>query len=475
MPDLPQHDFGSDVGLLDPLRQYVDAGRKTDDAAWLAALVEVELALTRALIDVGLAPEWMAAVTDALEDHGAIDLHAVARESRGGGNPVIPLVKHLGRAAEALHEGASDHIHVGATSQDILDTAAMIIASRVGGATRDALGELADRLAELAESHRSTPMAGRTLGQQASPTSFGLVAASWLSALLTARERIDGVLEDLPAQYGGAVGNLAVLTEVVSSRRPDADPGAVVDDVRAAFAARLGLRSPEIDWHTDRTPVVAFANALGCALGAVGAFALDVTVLARTEIGEVTERLGAGEGGSSAMPHKRNPVTAVLIVAAARRGPGLLSTLHGSMLAEDQRPSGAWHAEWQALRELEEATLAATCAAASLAGRLEVDDMQMRANLELTDGLIFSERVSAILAESLGQRAAFDLVESASREAVDTRRPLRVVLTGSLSSSGADERLRERVWNAFEPDSALGHADRLITHVLERYAKEKHT
>jgi 3-carboxy-cis,cis-muconate cycloisomerase len=482
MPDRVQGDSGADVGLLDPLG--AGARRLTNDAAWLAALVEVELALTRALIDAELAPEWMAqvadsladALTDPLADPAALDLQVIARESRGGGNPVIPLVKHLGRAAEHLHEGASDHLHVGATSQDILDTAAMVIASRVGGAVLDELDKLADRLAELADAHRSTPMAGRTLGQQAAPTSFGLVAASWLSAVLTARKRIEAVLAELPAQYGGAVGNLAVLTEVVSSRRADAAPaaaGAVVDDVRAAFASRLGLRSPEIDWHTDRTPVVAFADALAGALGAVGAFALDVTVLARTEIGEVTERLGAGEGGSSAMPHKRNPVTAVLIVSAARRAPGLVSTMHGSMLAEDQRPSGAWHAEWQALRDLEEATLAATMAAASLAGRLEIDDKQMRANLELTDGLIFSERVSAILAESLGQRTAFDLVEAASREAVDTRRPLRVVLTGSLSTSGADEQLRQRVWNAFEPDSALGHAERLITQVLEKYSSER--
>jgi 3-carboxy-cis,cis-muconate cycloisomerase len=143
------------------------------------------------------------------------------------------------------------------------------------------------------------------------------------------------------------------------------------------------------------------------------------------------------------------------------------------MLAEDQRPSGAWHAEWQALRELEEATVAAVQAAASLAGRLEVDTEQMRANLELTDGLIFSEMVSTILAESLGKREAFDAVEAASREAIDTRRPLRVVLTGLLSSTGADEQLRERVWNAFEPDSALGHADALITKVLDRHALQR--
>jgi 3-carboxy-cis,cis-muconate cycloisomerase len=475
MPDKAQGYSDADVGLLDPLG--ADARRLTGDAAWLAALVEVEVALTRALIDAELAPGWMVEVADALADsstdRAALDLQAIARESRGGGNPVIPLVKHLGRAAEHLHEGASDHLHVGATSQDILDTAAMVIASRVGRAVQSALDELADRLAERADAHRSTPMAGRTLGQQGAPTSFGLVTASWLSAVLTARKRVESVLAALPGQYGGAVGNLAVLTEVVSSRRSDADPGAVVDHVRAAFASRLGLRSPEIDWHTDRTPVVAFADALAGALGAVGAFALDVTVLARTEIGEVTERLGAGEGGSSAMPHKRNPVTAVLIVSAARRAPGLVSTMHGSMLAEDQRPSGAWHAEWQALRDLEEATLAATMAAASLAGRLEIDDKQMRANLELTDGLIFSERVSAILAVSLGQRTAFDLVEAASREAVDTRRPLRVVLTGSLSTSGADEQLRQRVWNAFEPDSALGHAERLITQVLEKYSRER--
>jgi 3-carboxy-cis,cis-muconate cycloisomerase len=458
--------------LLDPLGQEPAAQRLTDDAAWLAALVDVERALTRAVIGAGIAPAWMTEVTDALN---ASDLGAdsIASEARGGGNPVIPLVKHLGRAAEKLRAGASDHIHVGATSQDILDTAAMVIAARVGASVSASLSELADRLATLADVHRRTPIVGRTLGQQASPTSFGLIAASWLSAVLVARDRVDAARASLPAQFGGAVGNLAVLTEVARARRTDAPAEAVVEAVRAEFARQLGLRAPDIDWHTDRMPVVTFAGALAEALGVVGSFALDITVLARTEIGEVTERLGAGEGGSSAMPHKRNPVTAVLIVAAARRAPGMLATLHGSMLAEDQRPSGAWHAEWQTLRDLEHAALAATVAAASLAGRLEVDTEQMRANLELTDGLVFSERVSTILAESLGKRAAFDLVETASREAFETHRPLRVVLSGSLSSSGADEQLRQRVWNAFEPDSALGHADSLITHVLDRYREEQ--
>jgi 3-carboxy-cis,cis-muconate cycloisomerase len=463
---MPEHDFG----LLDPLGQGTRAAELTSDAAWLQALVDAELALTGALIDAGLAPDWMADVCDRLTDAASLDLAAIASGGRGGGNPVIPLVKHLGAAAEAVRAGASDHIHVGVTSQDILDTAAMVIARRVAGEVRVRLAALAATLSALADQHRTTVMAGRTLGQQAAPTSFGFVVAGWLDAVLTALDGLDRVRSSLPVQFGGAVGNLSVLTEIAGSRRADA-PRVTVDRVRSRFAERLGLSEPAVSWHTNRVAITELASALAGAVGVAGRFALDVTVLSRTEVAEVAERLGRGEGGSSAMPHKRNPVTAVLVAAAARQAPGLVATLYGSLLAEDQRPSGAWHAEWQPLRDLQRLAISATTGAASLAERLDVDVERMRANLDLTDGLVFSERVTTVLAEALGKSRAFELVTGASQEAAATNRPLQVVLSGALATDGTGEELRQKVWAAFDYTGDLGQTDAAIDRVRGRFAR----
>ena len=383
---------------------------------------------------------------------------------RSGGNPVIPLVKRLSAAADAIRPGASDFIHVGATSQDILDSAAMVIASDVLGEILDQLQTLAWELSAVADAHRSSAMAGRTLGQQASPTTFGFVVSGWLDAVLSVYERAAALRATLPAQLGGAVGNLTVLTEAAAS-------DSVVESVVVRFARGLGLVAPRMSWHTNRLVVAELAALLAQITGVVGTIALDVTVLSRTEIGEVTERLGVGEGGSSAMPHKRNPVTAVLIVSAARQTPGLLATVHGSLLSEDQRPAGAWHAEWLPLRDLERHALAATSAAASLAGRLDIDLERMSANLEATDGLIYSERVTAILTDALGKSAAFAMVEKASAESVTTRRPLRVVLSGLLVAHGSHEDLRARVWSACEPNGGSDHSAVAIDKVLARHLR----
>ncbi|TFD54460.1 3-carboxy-cis,cis-muconate cycloisomerase [Cryobacterium frigoriphilum] len=468
--------LGTDFGLLSPLDAGTRAAALTGDRAWLQALVDTELALTRSLVAAGLAPDWMFPVCDALTDAATLDLAAIAAAGRGGGNPVIPLVKHLAAAAERQYPGASDHIHVGATSQDILDTAAMLVGSRVAAEVHAQLAGFAGALAGLARDHRDTVMAGRTLGQQASPTSFGFVAAGWLDAVLAASARLESVTVGLPVQFGGAVGNLSVLTEIARTRRASdrahadrAHTDNIVHDVLRDFAGRLGLAVPSLAWHTNRLPVTDLGSALAAAIGVVGSFALDVSVLSRTEIAELSERLGAGEGGSSAMPHKRNPVTAVLVVAAARQAPGLLATLYGSLLTEDQRPSGAWHAEWPPLRELERLAVAAATGAASLADRLDVDAERMRGNLDLTDGLIFSERVTTVLAEALGKTTAFGLVQRASEEAFLTHRPLQIVLSGMLSAEGADESLRARAWAAFDYAGDLGQSGAGIDRVLARH------
>jgi 3-carboxy-cis,cis-muconate cycloisomerase len=195
-------------------------------------------------------------------------------------------------------------------------------------------------------------------------------------------------------------------------------------------------------------------------------------VLSRTEIAEVSERLAPGQGGSSAMPHKRNPVSAVLITVAALQTPGLASTLYGSMLAEDQRPSGAWHAEWQSLRVLERLTISAVTGVESLAARLDVDSDRMKANLDVTDGLIFSERVTTILAETLGKTTAFALVERASHEALETNRPVQVVLASVLIAEGCNDALRAQIWAAFnyegQPSQAASGIDRVVRAYRER-------
>ena len=458
-----------DFGLLDPLSVAGDAGEVVGDAAWLQAMVDVEVALIRALVHAELVPASMETVATGLEHASDLDAAAIAVASRGGGNPVIPLVKQLGARAEALEAGASDSVHVGATSQDILDSAAMLVARRAVTAIDTELRSLCAELATLANLHRATPMPGRTLGQHAAPTSFGLVVAGWLDGILSARDRLVGAAASLPLSFGGSVGTLGVLLDVARSRRPDVPAEQVVEQVLAELARRLGLRNPAMPWHTNRVPIVELATAFATLLGAIGTMAINIGVLSRTEIAEVSERLGEGEGSSSAMPHKRNPVTSVLLVASARRAPGLASTVLFAQVAEDQRPSGAWHSEWTALRDLERLALDATSGAASLARRLDVDVERMRSNLELTDGLIYSERVSTILAESIGKADAFELVATASREAFETHRPLRVVVSARLAS--ADEEVRARVWAAFDPDDGLGASGVLIDRVLAR-AKE---
>jgi 3-carboxy-cis,cis-muconate cycloisomerase len=458
-----------DAGLLDPLSHGTRAVELTSDAAWLGAFVDVEIALSRSLAAAGLVPDWMDAVCDELADAPRLDLAAIAASGRDGGNPVIPLVKHLGQAAEAIRAGASDHLHVGATSQDILDSAAMLVARTVLVEVERQLGALAAEFASLADRHRSTAMTGRTLGQHASPTSFGLVAAGWLEAALSAIETVRSLIDTLPLQLGGAVGDLAVLTEIARARVPESPSAAVVDGVLGRFGTELGLAVPRLAWHTNRLPVCEIASALAAAVGVVGKFALDVSILSRTELGELGERLESGQGGSSAMPHKRNPITAVLVVSAARQAPAHLAALYGGLLAEDQRPSGAWHAEWQPLRELERLAVSAVSGAVALAGRLDVDSSRMAANLDLTDGLVFSERATTVLADLVGRSAAFSMVERASREAVATRRPLQIVLAGLLAAEGRDDSLRSRVWDAFDSTAEVGTASAAIDRVLDHH------
>jgi 3-carboxy-cis,cis-muconate cycloisomerase len=334
------------------------AGAVTAEA-WVRAMVDAEAALAAACVGEGLiTPQAGEAILRALQQ-GPFDVAAIAAEAGEHATPVIPLVRELRERVGTEYAGA---VHLGATSQDIIDTAAMMITQRaLGPILNDAIAA-AGAAARLALAHRSTPMAGRTLLQQALPTTFGLVAAGWLVSLEQACVELERVRDSvLAVQMGGPVG----------SRSPQ---------VAARVARTLALAEPLLPWHTDRTRVVQLASALGALAGSAAKIARDVSLLAQTEVGEAREG-GEGRGGSSAMAHKRNPVAAVSVIACAHRVPGLVATLFAGMEQEHQRAAGAWQAEWGTLTELLTLTGSAAAWVADLLQNLDVDTARMRANL----------------------------------------------------------------------------------------------
>jgi 3-carboxy-cis,cis-muconate cycloisomerase len=441
------HHPAPDAGLLSPGQAGSPAAEATGDAAFLAALLEAEAALTRAQASLGLVPaEAAAAVAEAARPAG-FDLVDLARRAASGGNPVIPLVADLTAAVGPEH---GPYVHRGATSQDIMDTAAMLVAARTADLVLADLDRTEGALARLAAAHRDTPMPGRTLSQHAVPTTFGLKAAGWRSLVLDARDRLRAVRAALPVQLGGAAGTLAAFAAYGAE-----DPRELV----AAYARELGLAEPLLPWHTLRTPVADLAGALALTTGALGKIAADVLTLARTEIAELAEPSG---GGSSAMPHKANPVRSTLIASAARRAPQLAATLFGSLVAEDERPAGAWHAEWEPLRDLLRLAGSAAHQAAGLAEGLRVDATAMRAHLGVTHGLIVSERLSIELAPVLGRSRAKELLTEAARRAYAEGLPLLEVLAEEPELGDLD------LASATDPADYTGSAAALTDRALER-------
>ncbi|WP_411152232.1 3-carboxy-cis,cis-muconate cycloisomerase [Streptomyces sp. A30] len=436
-----------DAGLLAPGWSGSPVAAATGDRAFLQALLDAEAALTRAQAALGLAPQEAAtAVTEAARAD-RFDVRLLAERARGGGNPVIPLVADL---TEAVGAEYGPYVHRGATSQDIMDTAMMLVAERALDPVLADLARTERALARLAAEHRDTAMPGRTLTQHAVPTTFGLKAAGWRSLVLDARDRVTPVRNSLPAQLGGAAGTLAAFTAYGA-----ADPTALL----ASFARETGLDAPPLPWHTLRTPVADLAGCLAFTAGALGKVAADVLTLSRTEIAELAE--GSG-GGSSAMPHKANPVRSTLVAAAARRAPQLAATLYGSLVAEDERPAGAWHAEWEPLRDLLRLVGGAARDAAELTEGLRVHASAMREHLDLTHGLVVSERLSAELAPVLGRARAKELLTDLVGRTYSEGRSLRELLAEQPELKDVD--LDELT----DPARYTGSAGVLTDRALER-------
>jgi 3-carboxy-cis,cis-muconate cycloisomerase len=467
---------------------FARGGVDVGDTAWLQAMLDAEAGLARALERAGMAPAGSGEAVTATAKAANFDVDELGALAALTGNPVPGLARELARRVPPSAVGA---VHRGATSQDIVDTAAMLLARRAIGVILADLAVVADAAAELAAEHRSTIMIGRTLLQQAVPVTFGLVAAGWLTSVDEARGGLAAVSSGrLAVQFGGAAGTLASLGD--SGRR-----------VAALLAAELGLTLPVLPWHTDRLRIIELGGALAGTAAALGKIARDVTLLAQSEVGEVSEGVppqgargrprtqatggppssagtgpapGPRRGGSSAMPNKHNPVASIAILGCTRQVPGLLATLVASGEQEHQRAAGAWHAEWEPLTALLRLTGSASSWAAELLSGLTVDTSRMAANLAATKGLPLAEHVTSLLAGVLGGAQAHDLVAEAAERAVSAGLPLRDVL---LSVPRLEDKLAaagitaEQIDSALEPAGYLGSAEAFVAAALDAHQGQK--
>jgi 3-carboxy-cis,cis-muconate cycloisomerase len=440
-----------DASLFSGLFAAGEVAAAVGDRALVDAMVEFEVALLQALADLELAPleaadELATAFHDGTLD---VDLAELGRATGDQGTPVPGLLRALRRQ---LSPSAAAYLHKGATSQDVVDTAMMLITRRALDLIVADLSAAADACAMLVERHRAAIEPGRTLLQQALPVTFGLKAAEWLAGLDGGIAGLVQVREgELALQFGGAVGTLASL----------GDRGL---DVAGELARRLSLPAPDLSWHTIRLRPVRIASALAAVVGVTGKIGRDVVLLAQTEAAEVVEGGGAGRGGSSTMPHKRNPVGAIGLIACAQRTPGLVATMLGAMMQEHERGAGTWQAEWETLPALLRLTGSAAALVRELLAGLEVDAEKMRSDMDLMGGLVMSESVAAALAPAMGRADAQDLVEQAARHSVESGRAFRDVLlelrevTESLTPDELD--------SALDPAAYLGVTNELIDRAL---------
>lgn len=428
--------------LFGPLFTDPAVEAEISDAAWLRAMLDFERALAIVQARAGIVSEEAARMVVTAIDVGHYDPVELGAGALTSGTPVVPLVRAIG--AHVTSEGKAA-VHNGATSQDVLDTALSLVAFRALGPVLDGLRGVAKECERLAQRHRDTLIAGRTLAQHALPTTFGLKCAGWLVAVDEAVDDLTRVRERrLAVQFGGAAGTLAAVN----------DPS-----LTDQLAAQLGLAAPRIPWHTNRTRVAELAGALGVVSGVLAKIAQDVVLLAQTEVAEVAEAEG---GTSSAMPHKHNPVRAVLVNACARRVPALVSTVLSAMAQEHERAVGAWHSEWQTVTELLRLVGGAVRGVRELLSRLRVDPERMRRNLELTGGLLMAENVAVRLAARIGRAEAQDLVAEVCRSAVLSGKSLRAALEADLRIDLSPEEIAE----ALDPAGYIGSAGEFVDRAL---------
>ncbi len=440
-------DAGSD--LLGPLFGDEEVSGYLSDRARIQAMLDVEAALAEVEAELGVIPRQAVGAIRAAAEADRCDFAAIAAAAAGDGNLAIPLVRQLTHAVQAIDRDAARYVHWGATSQDIIDTGLVLQVQRAVPPIIRHLDRAAAAAAAHARRYVDTPMPGRTWLQQSTPITFGVKAAGWLDALSRQRTALADALEQTRVlQFGGASGTLASLGE----------QGA---NVAERLAPRLGLRAPAVPWHAYRDRLAYFACVLGVMCGTLGKIGRDVSLLAQTEVGEAAE---GRSGGSSAMPHKQNPVGASVAVAASIRAPGLVATMLAAMPQEHERGVGGWQAEWSTLPELVLLTAGASRAMATVMEGLQIDVARMRTNLESTDGLIASEAVAMALAGYVGRSDAHGIVELAARRA----RESGSALIDALAADPAVTRYltREDLERHLSPERYVTAARALVERVI---------
>ena len=438
--------------LFDELFSFEAIERALSDASRLQGMLDFEAALAHAEARTGVIPAGAAQKIAAKCRVELFDLAAIRRETAHAGNAAIPLIKMLTELVAREDKDAARFVHWGATSQDVIDTGCLLQLRSAFELMDLDLSALSTTLCTLAEKHRDTPVVARTWMQHALPTTFGFIVAGWLDAILRHRRRLTEIRSRvLCLQFGGAIGTLAAL----AGRGPE---------VAKALADELQLSLPAAPWHSHRDRMAEVATTLGLLTGTLGKIARDISLHSQTEVQELLEPAGEGRGGSSTMPHKRNPVTCAVVLAAANRIPGLVSTMLAAMLQEQERGLGPWHAEWETLPEILRLSGGALHHLAAMLPALEVNPERMRQNLDATRGLIFAEAVSNALANRMGKMPAHMLVEAACKKAQEQNRRLLDVLREEPGLRGhlapAD------LTSLFEVRNYLGSASEFVQRIL---------
>ncbi|MDR6548158.1 3-carboxy-cis,cis-muconate cycloisomerase [Chryseobacterium rhizosphaerae] len=415
------------------------------DSRQIAFLLEAEAALALAQSKCGIIPEKEAKIIAECCKVELIDIEQLKLEIRLGANATIPLVKQLTRIVKNNDFEASKYVHFGATSQDIIDTATMLSIHHFTVWMDDTLLALKKVLFNLTKKYRNTLMIGRTLLQQAKPITFGLKTALWLESIRRIEQQLQSTKSHiLRVQLAGAVGSRSKKLS---------------EEVLQAFSRQLDL-AYSVAWHTERDPIAFFASELGVLSGFLGKISKDISLLMQTEVGEAFEGKAEGKGGSSTMPHKRNPVTCAAILANTTRTPQLVATILSAMPQEHERSAGLWHAEWETLTDLCRLTAGSLEKTVELLMDLEIDTEQMKHNLELTKGLIFAENVSLLLTPRMGKKTAHKLVERACIIAVEENKHLKKVLEEQqINVEGLDA--------CFDPRNSIGNSLEIIDRILE--------
>jgi 3-carboxy-cis,cis-muconate cycloisomerase len=435
-------------GLVDSLATTDALSAIFSDGSLLQAMLDVEASLASVQAGLGVIPQRAADVIRTAAAADAFDPATIAREARESGTVVVPFVKALTARVRAADSESATFVHWGVTSQDVADSALMLVlkpARAVLAADHQRLERL---LRELSDRHAGTVMLGRTLLQPAPPITFGLKAAGWVAPLARGWKRLDAAFDAaLLLELGGAVGTLAAL----------GDRGPAIAD---ALAKRLGLGAAAAPWHSQRDRLAALVAASGIYCASLGKMARDISLLMQDEVGEVAEP----GGGSSSMPHKRNPAGCAVALAAATRTPALVATFLSGMVQEHERGIGGWHAEWPTLAAVVQSTGAALSAMTHVVKGLEVFPDRMRANIERTRGVIFAERAMILLAETAGKEIAQDVVEHALHESRATGQTFREALA---SVPQIDTLLSaEQLSSMDRPEEYLGVAEVLRLRLL---------